>query len=343
MPQRQKIEFFCISRKQNLVSFEMDGQIGSLNPSDSLTFVRGKRNMEHWLKTVIFGLYEIGDVDDRGDYADNGALEGVWWYGYLMEVGFFFFSEFNLRIFHHIYVFTLDVVLLLNEYQNLNITFLFWKWNCSQSAAMKCFTFSYGEKKDEPKGFRSTSGPSENSTCADIRRSGSELNSLEASDSGSTESLRRNAIPSLSQRPSNLRVFTVSELKSATRNFSRSVKIGEGGFGCVYLGLIKSVEVPSGKIEVAIKQLSKRGMQVRVWLLFLSQVLSNVRAIYDVSFIFMWVPIIFKSSCNFASMQKTHDLFFQNLKPIFLFLWSIVLNFMSHQCTPLWCLIKLMS
>jgi len=29
------------------------------------------------LKTVIFGLYEIGDVDDRGDYADNGALEGV--------------------------------------------------------------------------------------------------------------------------------------------------------------------------------------------------------------------------------------------------------------------------
>ncbi|KAL9331976.1 hypothetical protein ACSQ67_001586 [Phaseolus vulgaris] len=126
---------------------------------------------------------------------------------------------------------------------------------------MKCFTFSYGEKKDEPKGFRSTSGPSENSTCADIRRSGSELNSLEASDSGSTESLRRNAIPSLSQRPSNLRVFTVSELKSATRNFSRSVKIGEGGFGCVYLGLIKSVEVPSGKIEVAIKQLSKRGMQ----------------------------------------------------------------------------------
>ncbi|WVZ05742.1 hypothetical protein V8G54_019088, partial [Vigna mungo] len=133
--------------------------------------------------------------------------------------------------------------------------------NAVQSAAMKCFTFSYGEKKEEPKGLRSTSGRSENSTNGDIRRSGSELNSQEVSDNGSTESLRRNAIPSLSQRSSNLRVFTVSELKSATRNFSRSVMIGEGGFGCVYLGLIKSVEVPSGRIEVAVKQLSKRGMQ----------------------------------------------------------------------------------
>ena len=132
-----------------------------------------------------------------------------------------------------------------------------------QSAAMKCFTFSYGEKKDEPKGLRSTSGRSENSTCGDVRRSGSELNSQEVSDNGSTESLRRNAIPNLSQRSSNLRVFTVSELRSATRNFSRSAMIGEGGFGCVYLGFIKSVEVPSGRIEVAVKQLSKRGMQVR--------------------------------------------------------------------------------
>ncbi|RDX64169.1 putative serine/threonine-protein kinase PBL19, partial [Mucuna pruriens] len=133
-----------------------------------------------------------------------------------------------------------------------------------QSAAMKCFTFSYGEKKDEPKGLQSTSGRSDNSTCvveAEVRRSGSELNSQEVSDNGSSESLRRNTIPSLSQRPSNLRVFTVSELKSATKNFSRSVMIGEGGFGCVYLGSIRSVEDSSRRIEVAVKQLSKRGMQ----------------------------------------------------------------------------------
>ncbi|XP_057438301.1 serine/threonine-protein kinase PCRK1-like isoform X2 [Lotus japonicus] len=135
--------------------------------------------------------------------------------------------------------------------------------NLVRSAAMKCFTFYYVEKKDEPKSFQSASGLTDCSTYveAEVRRSGSELNSQDVSDSGSTESLRRSAVPNMSQRPSNLRVFTVSELKSATKSFSRSVMLGEGGFGCVYLGLIRSVEDPSRRIEVAIKQLSKRGMQ----------------------------------------------------------------------------------
>ncbi|XP_027349335.1 serine/threonine-protein kinase PCRK1-like [Abrus precatorius] len=128
---------------------------------------------------------------------------------------------------------------------------------------MMCFSFYYGEKKDEPKGLQSTSGRSDNSRHveAEVRGSGSDFNSLDISDSGSTESLRRSAIPSLSQRPSNLRVFTVPELKTATKNFSRSVMIGEGGFGCVYLGSIRSVEEPSRRIEVAVKQLNKKGMQ----------------------------------------------------------------------------------
>lgn len=43
--------------------------------------------------------------------------------------------------------------------------------------------------------------------------------------------------------------------------------IGEGGFGCVYWGTIKNLEDPSKKIEVAVKQLGKRGLQV--WLLHL--------------------------------------------------------------------------
>lgn len=128
---------------------------------------------------------------------------------------------------------------------------------------MKCFPFFFGEK-DGPKIVQSISGRSNSSTYveAEMRRSGSELNSLDASDN-STDSLRRNAFPSLSQRPSNLRVFTVSELKTATKNFGRSVMLGEGGFGCVYKGLIKSVGDPSTKIEVAVKQLGKRGIQAR--------------------------------------------------------------------------------
>ncbi|KAF7818634.1 serine/threonine-protein kinase PCRK1-like [Senna tora] len=127
---------------------------------------------------------------------------------------------------------------------------------------MKCFPFYHGEKKEEPKSIKLASGLSNSSFNAedDVRRSGSEFNSKVASEN-STDSQRRTALPSLSQKPSNLKVFTVSELKSATKNFSRSVMLGEGGFGCVYKGLIKSVEDPSRKIEVAVKQLGKRGMQ----------------------------------------------------------------------------------
>ncbi|XP_020217729.1 serine/threonine-protein kinase PCRK1 isoform X2 [Cajanus cajan] len=127
---------------------------------------------------------------------------------------------------------------------------------------MKCFAFYFGERKAGPKGLQSLSGRSNSSTYveAEMRRSGSELNSMDASDN-STDSQRRSAFPSLSQRPSNLRVFTVSELKTATKNFSRSVMLGEGGFGCVYKGLLKSVDDPSTKIEVAVKQLGRRGIQ----------------------------------------------------------------------------------
>ncbi|KAJ7976935.1 Protein kinase [Quillaja saponaria] len=127
---------------------------------------------------------------------------------------------------------------------------------------MKCFSFYNGEKKDEPKSTKSVSDRSNNSTYVggEMRRSGSELNSLDVSGN-STDALRRTSLPTLSQRTSNLRVFTVSELKSATKNFGRSGMIGEGGFGCVYKGFIKSGEDPSTKIEVAVKQLGRRGIQ----------------------------------------------------------------------------------
>ncbi|XP_042485931.1 serine/threonine-protein kinase PCRK1-like [Macadamia integrifolia] len=127
---------------------------------------------------------------------------------------------------------------------------------------MNCFSFSNGEKKVEPKTSKSTSVQSSASltTDHDVRRSESELNSVYASET-STESFGRTAFPSFSQRPNNLRVFTYSELKTATRNFNRSLMIGEGGFGCVYRSVIKSSEDPHNKLDVAVKQLGKRGFQ----------------------------------------------------------------------------------
>lgn len=128
--------------------------------------------------------------------------------------------------------------------------------------AMKCLYSS--NKNEEPKTTKSTSVRSSTSTTSmsdhDTRKSGSEFNSQNASDL-STESSRRNSFPVLSQRQSNLRVFTFSELKTATKNFSRSLMIGEGGFGGVYRGVIRSTEDNHKKIDIAVKQLSRRGLQ----------------------------------------------------------------------------------
>ncbi|XP_076911235.1 serine/threonine-protein kinase PCRK1-like [Bidens hawaiensis] len=67
----------------------------------------------------------------------------------------------------------------------------------------------------------------------------------------------------LTQRRGNeLRVFKFSELKLATKGFNRTLMIGEGGFGCVYRGVIK-VGGDDGDeyLDVAIKQLDRNGFQ----------------------------------------------------------------------------------
>ncbi|KAK1314108.1 putative receptor-like protein kinase [Acorus calamus] len=126
-------------------------------------------------------------------------------------------------------------------------------------AAMKCFNFS--NEKEEPETIKSASARS-NSTISDrdMRRSGSEFSSQNISDM-STDSMGRSPFPSMHQKPSNLRAFTFSELKSATKNFSRSLMLGEGGFGCVYRGTMKNSDEPHSKIEIAVKQLSRKGLQ----------------------------------------------------------------------------------
>ncbi|KAF5784067.1 putative protein kinase RLK-Pelle-RLCK-VIIa-2 family [Helianthus annuus] len=132
---------------------------------------------------------------------------------------------------------------------------------------MRCFGFSYNEPKGESSktSTKSVSNSIQSSsstftTDRDIGRSGSEFNSQNVSDR-SIESVGSMNFPSFSQKSSNLTVFTFAELKTATKNFSRAAKIGEGGFGCVYIGVVKNPQDPTKGLEVAVKQLSRTGLQ----------------------------------------------------------------------------------
>ncbi|KAL7120134.1 hypothetical protein ACP275_02G104900 [Erythranthe tilingii] len=61
----------------------------------------------------------------------------------------------------------------------------------------------------------------------------------------------------------NLRIFSFSELKAATRNFTSDSFLGEGGFGSVYKGWIheKSTSKNGSKTVVAVKRLSAQSVQ----------------------------------------------------------------------------------
>uniref|UniRef100_A0A0E0K6Y9 Protein kinase domain-containing protein n=1 Tax=Oryza punctata TaxID=4537 RepID=A0A0E0K6Y9_ORYPU len=116
---------------------------------------------------------------------------------------------------------------------------------------MRCLPFLHGDSKEEDPVNKSASvrSLSTTSTERDVR-SGSDFNSMNVSDM-SAESIRRTQYPSFTDQPSNLRVFSFSELKNATRNFSRSLMVGEGGFGCVYRGVIKNSDEPTERTEIA--------------------------------------------------------------------------------------------
>ncbi|KAF0909066.1 hypothetical protein E2562_030818 [Oryza meyeriana var. granulata] len=69
------------------------------------------------------------------------------------------------------------------------------------------------------------------------------------------------------ERAHELRSFRLAELRSATSNYSRELKIGEGGFGSVYKGFLKTsrshlgLRNDSGNVVVAVKKLNPNGMQ----------------------------------------------------------------------------------
>lgn len=116
---------------------------------------------------------------------------------------------------------------------------------------MKCFLFPLGDNKKEEQ--RSPKPVSPLSDRTKFTKTGL--------DGSGTSTVSSSSNPTLPSRENSLREFTVADLRLVTRNFSRSVMIGEGGFGRVYWGTIKSLQDPSKKIEVAVKQLGKRGLQ----------------------------------------------------------------------------------
>ncbi|CAN4102453.1 unnamed protein product [Withania somnifera] len=126
---------------------------------------------------------------------------------------------------------------------------------------MRCFYFSKDEeggtlssRESKVSWVRSLSVAS--SSVDNTRRSRSDLDS-ESRDF--TESFEFYEF--LTQRRANdLRLFSFSELKMATKGFSRGLMIGEGGFGCVYRGLI-ALPCSDFKIDVAVKRLNRHGFQ----------------------------------------------------------------------------------
>ncbi|KAH6797681.1 Protein kinase superfamily protein [Perilla frutescens var. hirtella] len=124
---------------------------------------------------------------------------------------------------------------------------------------MRCFHFYSGEKKEEPKTPKPSSARSL-VTGRESRKSGFRSSSQDGLDDRA-ESREHSRLPNLTERPSNLKVFTLLELRQITKNFSNSAKLGEGGFGCVFKGVMKSSEDPAKKTDVAIKQLGKQGRQ----------------------------------------------------------------------------------
>ncbi|KAL0666331.1 hypothetical protein Bca4012_029035 [Brassica carinata] len=117
------------------------------------------------------------------------------------------------------------------------------------SKAMKCFYFS----KDKPQ-----DGAAKTRKSDSLQGSGSEFNSSTSTTTSITSSLHV-----LSETHSNnLKVFALDDLKTATKNFSRSLMIGEGGFGGVFRGVIQNPQDSRKKIDIAVKQLSRREVNV---------------------------------------------------------------------------------
>lgn len=121
---------------------------------------------------------------------------------------------------------------------------------------MNCFY--YFKDKARSRGHRSA--PELRNPVSKSNNSGTDSGDVVAKSSGSAIS-PRGIIDLYEEKAPNLRVFSLSELRLATDDFSRQLKIGEGGFGSVYKGKIKPVVGQGETTLVAIKKLNKDSFQ----------------------------------------------------------------------------------
>ncbi|OEL19079.1 putative receptor-like protein kinase [Dichanthelium oligosanthes] len=80
-----------------------------------------------------------------------------------------------------------------------------------------------------------------------------------SSGSGSASSAR--SIPELYEARGALREFGLRELRAATRDFNPLHMVGEGGFGCVYRGVLRLPGAGPDGTPVAVKRLNPNGRQ----------------------------------------------------------------------------------
>ncbi|KAL2489727.1 putative receptor-like protein kinase [Forsythia ovata] len=117
---------------------------------------------------------------------------------------------------------------------------------------MKCFMIF----KDKSKSRERKSAPELSN-----QRNSDNLGSNRVSKSTGSASSPRGITEMYKEKEQNLRVFSVSELREATKNFNRLLKIGEGGFGSVYKGTIRPPNGQGDSMVVAIKKLNPQGLQ----------------------------------------------------------------------------------
>ncbi|CAI9770378.1 unnamed protein product [Fraxinus pennsylvanica] len=117
---------------------------------------------------------------------------------------------------------------------------------------MRCFYY-----------FKDRNRPREQKSAPIFKnQSKSNVSEAERGTKSSCSATSQRSIPELyEEKAQSLRVFTFSELRQATNNFSRLLKIGEGGFGSVYKGTIKPVDGKGDPFVVAIKKLNRDGNQ----------------------------------------------------------------------------------